>query len=250
MDKEKTELKHNEDSLHASSSKWIKAQTYLSEFVYGGMDGSVTTFAVVAGSTGANLDPSIIIILGFANLFADGFSMSVGSYLSSRSELEQFEKERKVEEWEVDNMPEAEREEIREIYRGKDFEGELLEKIVDVITADKKRWVDVMMKEELNMIKDAKPPLVSAIATFISFVLVGFIPLMTYVWEYISGSDIKDTFLATSVLTGIAFLIIGYLKSIVAKTRRLKGILETLALGGVAAVVAYYIGNILEKMFS
>lgn len=242
-------LKHNEESIHGNSTRWSKIQTYLSEFVYGGIDGSITTFAVVAGSTGANLDPSVIIILGFANLFADGFSMSVGSYLSSKSAIDQYDKERRTEVWEVENMPGVEREEIKEIYRKKGLEGELLEKVVEVITSDKERWVDVMMKEELNMVRETKPPLVSGMVTFASFILVGFIPLITYVWELVSGIKVENAFLATSILTGAAFLIIGYLKSIVAKTGKIKGIMETLLLGGVAATVAYYVGSILEKMF-
>ncbi len=247
---EKTsESKHDEKTIHGGYSRLTKIQTYLSEFVYGGIDGSVTTFAVVAGSTGANLDPSVIIILGFANLFADGFSMSVGSYLSSKSAIDQYDKERRSEIWEVENMPEIEKEEIKEIYRKKGLEGDLLDKVVEVITSDKDRWVDVMMKEELNMVRETKPPLISGLVTFVSFLLVGFIPLITYVWEFISGNKVENAFLATSILTGVAFFVIGYLKSIVAKTGKIKGIVETLFLGGVAAAVAYYVGHILEKMF-
>ena len=229
--------------------KLIKYQGYLREFVYGGIDGSVTTFAVVAGSAGANLDPSIIIILGFANLFADGFSMSVGNYLSSKSDIEQYEKQKKIELWEIDNLPDVEREEIREIYREKGFDGEILEKIVETITADKERWLDVMMKEELGMVPEKKPPKISAGVTFISFVLIGFIPLITYVWEFTTGNKFNDPFLITSILTGIAFIIIGYLKSLVTQTGKFKSMMQTLLLGGVAALVAYYVGNILEKFF-
>ena len=115
--------KHNEDIL-PQKSKWANIQEYLGEFVYGGIDGSVTTFAVVAGSAGAGLPGSVIIILGFANLIADGFSMSVGSYLSKKSEMQNYEKHKKIEYWEVENIPEKEKEEIREIYREKGFEGE------------------------------------------------------------------------------------------------------------------------------
>src|SRR6056300_339085 len=150
---------HHEDSLHLKKGWFSKWQDYIGEFVYGGIDGSVTTFAVVAGSAGANLDTSVIIILGFANLIADGFAMSVGSYLSNKSEKQNFEKHERIEYWEVDHLPEKEKEEIRDIYRDKGFEGELLEQVVDVITSDKDRWVDVMMKEELNLIKEEKSPL-------------------------------------------------------------------------------------------
>ena len=115
--------------------------------MYGGNDGSVTTFAVVAGATGAGLNSQVIIIPGFANLLADGFAMGVGSYLSHKSEQQNYQKHKQIEYWEVDNMPDKERDEIRDIYRNKGFDGELLEQIVATITADRDRWVDVMMKE-------------------------------------------------------------------------------------------------------
>ena len=86
--------------------------SYLSDFVYGGIDGSVTTFAIVAGVIGASLSPTIVLILGFANLFADGFSMAVGNYLSTKSRKEYADKIRKSEEHSVINIPEEETEEI------------------------------------------------------------------------------------------------------------------------------------------
>ncbi|MEO1655508.1 MAG: VIT1/CCC1 transporter family protein, partial [Bacteroidota bacterium] len=145
-------IKSSEPVIHKQNHHFARFQDYLGEFVYGGIDGSVTTFAVVAGAAGANLPSSVVIILGFANLIADGFAMSIGSYLSTKSEKDNYEKHRKIEYWEVANWPDKEREEIREIYQAKGFEGELLEKVVETITADKDRWVDVMMKEELEMI--------------------------------------------------------------------------------------------------
>lgn len=239
----------NEDKLHSSNTIFDRYQTYLGEFVYGGIDGSITTFAVVAGATGANLDSSVIIILGFANLFADGFSMSVGGYLSAKSQLDNYKKHKKIEYWEVENLPEKEKEEVRDIYRAKGFEGELLEQIVTVITADKHRWVDVMMKDELNMIEEANSPFMKGLTTFISFVFIGFIPLVTYVIDYIADLNGNyNLFLIACILTTIAFIFIGYLKSYVTQSNKIKGITETLLLGGIAAAVAYYVGNILENI--
>jgi VIT1/CCC1 family predicted Fe2+/Mn2+ transporter len=216
--------------------------------VYGGIDGSVTTFAVVAGSAGANLDSSIIIILGFANLIADGFSMSVGSYLSNKSETENFEKHEQIEYWEIENIPESEREEIRKIYRDKGFEGELLEDVVSVITSDKDRWVDVMMKEELGMMQLSKSPLAMGLVTFFSFIIVGFIPLLIYVIDYFTIPPMHNLFGTSILLTSIAFIFIGLLKAVVNEKSILKGIGETLLLGSAAAILAYYVGNFLEKI--
>ncbi|WP_186754107.1 VIT1/CCC1 transporter family protein [Echinicola salinicaeni] len=224
-------------------------EKYLAEFVYGGIDGCVTTFAVVAGSVGAGLDSAIIIILGFANLLADGFSMSIGAYLSSKSERANYHKHRNREYWEIKYMPEDEREEIRTIYKDKGFEGELLERVVDTITSDRDRWVDVMMKEELEMIKDKKSPFFIGFFTYISFISVGLIPLMVYVWDYFDPIN-QDIFLITSILTGAGFILIGILKTYVNETKMWKGALETLFLGAVAAIVAYYVGDILEQLLS
>lgn len=235
----------SEQSLHGRQDD---LKDYIGEFVYGGIDGSVTTFAVVAGSAGASLDVSVVLILGFANLIADGFSMSVGNFFATRAEIDNYHKHKNVEYWEVEHLPEMEKEEIREIYRAKGFKGELLEQVVNTITADKDRWVDVMMKEELEMQEESRSPFKTAGVTFGAFVLVGFIPLLAYVLNFITDSGTSNLFLTSCVMTSIAFGLIGLLKSYVTETGMFRGILETLALGGLAAIIAYYVGDVLEMI--
>lgn len=242
--------KPTETSIHLGKSPFARYQEYLGEFVYGGIDGCVTTFAVVAGAAGASLGSDVILILGFANLFADGFAMSVGSYLSAKAQRDNYEKHKRHEYWEIENYRDREVEEVREIYKAKGFEGELLEKAIEVITADKDRWVDVMMKEELEMFEEHKHPLRGAVMTFVSFILVGFIPVTVYVADYAFNLNLENTFVWSSILTAIGFIFIGYLKSIVNATSRKKGILETLILGTVAALVAYFLGDFLEGIIT
>ena len=244
-----SQTQKQESHMHGSKSSLInRFQEYLGEFVYGGIDGSVTTFAVVAGSAGAGLDSAVVIILGFANLIADGFAMSVGSYLSTKSEKENYEKHKAIEYWEVDNLPDKEREEIREIYADKGFEGALLDQVVDKITENKERWVDVMMKEELEMNEETKSPFAMGGVTFLSFLIFGFIPLLSYVLDYSLQLEV-DLFLISSILTGSVFCLIGYLKAVVNQTKVLRSVLETLLLGGAAAILAYFVGDVLEGMF-
>ena len=238
---------HNESTLHQQHSFFHRFQDYLGEFVYGGIDGSITTFAVVAGAAGAELSSAIVLILGFANLLADGFSMSIGAYLSSKSEQENYEKHKKVEYWEVENLPEIEREEIREIFRTKGFNGQLLEQATNVICSDKDRWVDMMMKEELGMIKEQRSPFKIGAVTFISFLILGLIPLLIYVFDFIYPIQ-QNLFLIACSLTFLAFVLVGYLKSYVTQTSVWKGVLETLLLGVSAAAVAYFVGDFLEKL--
>ncbi|WP_299824237.1 VIT1/CCC1 transporter family protein [uncultured Pontibacter sp.] len=222
---------------------------FLPEFVYGGIDGAITTFAVVAGATGANLEIPVVIILGFANLIADGFSMSVGNFFSTKASADNYDKQKATEYWELENKRETEVEEIREIYRRKGFKGELLEQVVTVITADKEVWVETMMKEELEMIKEKKSPYQTAGMTFFSFLLIGFIPLAAYVYALVFDTSEESLFLYACLLTGLALGIIGILKSVVTQKNALRGIAETLFLGGIAAVLAYFAGAVLENLF-
>ncbi len=169
-------------------------EDYLSEFVYGGMDGAVTTFAVVAGATGARFDVKVLLVLGFANLIADGFSMGVGSYLSTKSEDELKHR------------------------RG---------------AAD----------------HDEPSPLINGLTTYASFIVVGLVPLLIYVADaffHLSG----NLFVLACLLTGLAFIGIGYLKSRVAGGPVLRAVAETFVLGGTAAVLAYVLGDYLERIIT
>lgn len=227
----------------------MKSQDYLPEFVYGGMDGIVTTFAVVAGAAGAGLDSSVVIILGFANLIADGFSMSVGSYLAHHSENHTYEKYKRLEYHEVYHNPDEGREEVRQIFIKKGLRGEQLEAVVEAITADKDVWVDTMMKDELNLTPGARPPFSRAVITFISFNLVGFIPMIVYVLDYVVPIN-TSLFLLSSIFTVMAFIGIGLLKSYVGEQPLWRGALETFVLGTGAALLAYFAGAVLERMFT
>jgi len=235
----------NETHIHQEGKIFWFDKDYISEFVYGGIDGAITTFAVVAGATGADAEIRWVLIFGFANLIADGFSMSVGNYFSTKADHDNFEKHKAIEYWEIDNLREREVEEIREIYEAKGFKGELLEKVVEVITSDNDVWVDTMMKEELEMIKDTRTPVQTATATFVSFMIVGLIPLISYIVAALTPIDQTNLFLFSCIGTGLALILVGYLKSIVTNEKTSTGIFQTLLLGGIAAALAYYVGEVL-----
>lgn len=219
---------------------------YLSEFVYGGMDGCITTFAVVSGAIGASMDTSIILILGFANLIADGFAMSVGAYLSAESDKKMYKKYLQEEYRQVKHDPEEERSEIREIYRKKGFSGKLLDEVVDTICSNDQRWVEEMMMNEHALTEEKKSSFYIGFATFVSFCMIGFIPLSLYVLDFIYGIELS-LFLWTSLLTGIGFITIGYIKTLVTKESVFKSIFSTLSLGSIAATLAYFVGFFLEQ---
>jgi VIT1/CCC1 family predicted Fe2+/Mn2+ transporter len=222
---------------------------HFEDFIYGAFDGSVTTFAVVAGAIGASLSPMVVVILGFANLFADGFSMAVGNYQASKARLEYIQKERQREEWEIDNMEESERQEIRDIYAKKGFTAELLDEIVKVITSRRKVWVDTMMKEELGLIEDGRRPLDTATSTMFGFVIIGVIPLVPFLFIYLAGISLNsESFTYSVVSTSVAFFLIGVIKGRIVKKPLLRSGLTTLLVGGIAATAAYLVGSLLASL--
>ncbi|MDQ3076334.1 MAG: VIT1/CCC1 transporter family protein [bacterium] len=170
----------------------LKIGQYIGDIVYGANDGIITTFAVVAGVAGANLSPNIVIILGIANLIADGFSMATSNYLARKSERE------------YQNTLETKREEF---------------------------------------IRKIESPIKSAFATFASFILAGSVPLVPYLF-----TKSENVFTYAIVFTGITLFIVGCLRTTITKTIWWKAGLEMLAIGAIAAGVAYGIGNFLGKM--
>lgn len=225
-------------------------ETYLGELVYGAIDGTVTTFAVVAGAAGAGLSAKIILILGFANLIADGFSMSVGAYLSSQSEKALYEKKRMQVMNDVEGERTGDKDLIHKLYRARGFKGQLLEDVVEVISKDKRHFVDVVMAEEHEMLPENKSPLTIGTVTYISFVIVGLVPLLAYTIDAIFDLNSPNLFVISMLLTGLAFITIGYLKSMVTHTGKWRAVAETLLLGALAAGFAYFIGDFLERIIT
>lgn len=221
---------------------------HLRDFIYGGIDGAVTTFAVVAGVVGAGLSATVVIILGVANLIADGFSMAVSNFAATRAEMQQRAVARVEEECQILEIPEGEREEIRQIFSLKGFSGEHLDRVVEVITDNPRVWVDTMMLEERGYSTAREEPLRAAGATFLAFVVVGFIPLFAVILDKVFPSVIEQPFLLSSFMTGVAFFVVGALKSTFVGQRWWLSGSETLVMGGSAAAIAYVIGAILGNV--
>jgi VIT1/CCC1 family predicted Fe2+/Mn2+ transporter len=213
--------------------------SYLRDWVYGGIDGTVTTFAVVAGVVGAELSTKALLILGAANLFGDGFSMAAANYSGTKAEIEEYEEVRRMEERHIEIAPEGEREEIRQIFAGKGFTGEALESAVDVITAKRERWIETMMTEEHGLPLVSRSPGKAAIMTFLAFILCGSIPLL----PFIAGAP--ASIWASTRMTGFTFFAIGSLRSHWSPAPWWRAGLETFLIGITAAAIAYLVGVIL-----
>lgn len=215
--------------------------SYLRDWIYGGIDGAVTTFAIVSGVIGANLSTSIILVLGAANIVADGFSMAASNYTGTKSELEEYDRLRAHEEYQMVHDPVGETEEIREIYRAKGFEGDDLERAVDIITSDKECWVTTMLTEEYGLPLSERSPLTAAGGTFVAFLMCGLVPLLPF-GLVPALLEQAEAFLWSAFLTGIIFFIIGSVKSRWSVVSWWRSGLETLVIGLVAAGMAYVIG--------
>jgi VIT1/CCC1 family predicted Fe2+/Mn2+ transporter len=236
---------HRPDAIRRRLAEATR-HSYLGDAVLGGIDGCVTTFAVVSGATGGGFSSVVIVVLGVANLLADGLSMAIGNYQSTRTQAESVEQARRREARHIDVIPEGEREEIRQIFAGKGFEGETLEKVVDVITQDRDVWIDTMLKEEVGVHPDTPHPLRAALATLAAFVLVGAVPLLPFL---LLEDALERAFAVSAVATGATFFAIGTLKGWAVGRPVLPSGLETFAVGGVAAAVAYAIGAWLRQAF-
>lgn len=218
---------------------------YIKSFVYGGLDGIITTFAVVAGVAGAHLSSGVILVLGAANLIADGISMAFGDYLSTKAEREFMATERAREAWEAHNYPEGEKQEMIEIYMAKGIPEADAKTVVETLSKHKKSWIDIMMVEELGLVEKFESPLKNALVTFASFVFFGSIPVLIYLIARFVPFFAARTFLADCVITGITLFVLGTLKTYFTRQHWFRAGLEMLLLGGIAAVSAYFVGTLL-----
>lgn len=216
--------------------------SYLRDLVYGGIDGTVTTFAVVAGAVGAELSNRYLLILGAANLLADGFSMAAANYSGTRTEIDEYRFVRRMEERHIDLEPEGEREEVRQIFASKGFTGAMLEKAVETITEQRERWIDMMMTEEHGLPTVTRSPLRAGAMTFVAFVLCGFLPIAPFAF------GVQASVTASVVMAAIAFFLIGSFKSHWSPVPWWRSGIETLAIGVASAGVAYLVGDILKRI--
>jgi VIT1/CCC1 family predicted Fe2+/Mn2+ transporter len=236
---------------HEHSSEAIRRRleggpthNYLRDWIYGGIDGAVTTLAVVTGVAGAQLSKWIILALGFANLFADGFSMAASNYLGTKAEHDDWRRLQDIENRHIDLAPEGEREEVRQIFERKGFAGNDLDRIVQLVTSDRERWVRTMLTDEYGLPHSIRSPWIAALCTFTAFLTCGLVPLLPYLFA-------TDQSLPVSViLTGIVFVAIGSIKSRWSTSSWWHSGMTTLLVGAIAALLAYLTGLMVKRLLS
>lgn len=221
---------------------------YLREIVYGGVDGIITTFAVVAGFAGAQTGENAascglltVLLFGLANLFADGASMGLGSFLSVRAQKFVYKNEEKKERYEVAHHLDQERQRTVFLLQKEGFSLEEAKKLTDIYETNPAFWVDFMMQYELRLSNpNHGDALYSALFTFSSFVVFGFIPLVSYLFL----KDMTLAFYCSGFLTLTALTVLGLVNGYVSKRKMSRAVAETLLVGVTAAVIAFGVGSL------
>jgi vacuolar iron transporter family protein len=237
MDSHIKEHGHSQAEIEARIGK-PAGRGYLRDVVYGAIDGSVTTFAIVAGVAGAGLSPWVIIALGIANVLADGFSMAAGNYSGTKAELDDARRLRQVEETHIRTYPEGEMRELREILRLKGLSGDALDSAVEQISQNREQWIQLMLEGEYGLASVDPHPLNAAWATFAAFLAAGMIPLLPFLF------GLEDAFLLSTIATLVTFFAIGAFKSKWSLSPWWRSGIETFLIGGTAALIAYFVGTL------
>lgn len=240
------EGEHTPDAVSARLG--LSRVSYLSDWVLGAIDGAITTFAIVAGVLGAGLSAGVVVVLGVANLLADGLSMAASRYLGAQAELERRAHARRRERHHITVVPDGEREEVRQLLEAKGFSGVDLEQAVEVMTADEEIWIEFMLTEELGFSPQPGRPIGAAVATLLGFTVFGALPLTPFIVDAVAGVTSPG---AWSVgLTAAAFAFVGAYKGHLVGLARLPSALKTLAVGGSAAALAFLVGYLLRDLAS
>lgn len=220
---------------------------YLADFVYGANDGIITTFAVVTGAVGATLAPGVVVILGVANLLADGFSMGASSYLSTLSERN-FHKSLRVEqEHDIARNPDIAREEVRSVLQGWSIPKDIMEPLTQVFTRDRRVWRDFIMRNEFDILEadGNDKPFQHGLATFIAFVIAGILPILPYLLGF-RGNQ----FVISIIMTAVTLFGVGASQSLLTyKKWWLRSGLQMLLVGGLAAIISYGVGFLVKTVF-
>lgn len=210
----------------------------LRDAIFGGIDGTVTTFAIVAGVQGAGLSAGIVVALGLANVLADGFSMAAGNYAGTKAVADDRRRLWQVEERHVRENPHGELDELKQILARKGLRGEVLQKAAEMISKDKEQWISLMMAEEYGLPPVDERPIRAALVIFGAFVVAGMFPLLPYL------VGLGDAFSWSIGIAACTFFAIGTIKSRWSLAHWFYSGMETLLIGGVAAALAFAVGRL------
>ena len=215
----------------------------LPEIILGGQDGLVNVLGVILGVAAATGDSKVVVVAGLAATFAESISMAAVAYTSKLAEADYYQSEYEREKWEIENLPEGEREEIRALYESYGFKGQILKEIVRKITADRKIWLKVMMEQELKLEPvSRKEALPKALLVGFSAIIGSFVPLISFFFF-----PIKQAVVLSLIISSFVLFFVGYYKAKKTLGRDfIKQGLEMMFIGMISAFVGYLVGKIFK----
>ena len=220
------------------SEPHAKGGKYIRDVVFGANDGLVSVVALVTGVAGGVSNNKVVLLAGVAGAVAGAISMGLGAYISNKSQIDFFKTEIDKEKHELEHEPEKETMELREIYANKGFKGKDLDKAVKIISSNKKVMLDVMIKEELGLDTDFNNPYLAGILSGVAFILGSIVPVLPFFFQ-------TSLALTISIIASlIGLFILGALKTIVVKKNPFELGIESVAVGGLAMIVTYYVGTL------
>lgn len=233
---------HSKDLDHHNHTDPHKQASAISDIILGGQDGLVNVLGIILGVAAATGDAYIVLVAGLAATFAESVSMGAVAYTSTVADADYYESEREREYRHIKEVPNLEKEEIRSIYANKGFDGEMLNKIIDTITANQDVWVAVMMAEEHQLQPvNRKHALRSAIIVGVAAVIGSLIPLMPFMFVPISAAMVLSISLSAFVL-----FTVGVVKARMTVGHPGKSGIEMAAIGITSALVGYAVGVLLK----
>jgi len=224
------------------TEKHFQSSDLVTDIVIGMSDGLTVPFALAAGLSGVHdIHTSTIITAGLAEIVAGSIAMGLGGYLAGKTEIDHYNAEHKREKWEVDNLPEKEKEEVRVIFADMGMSEETQRQVVEEMAKDKEKWVDFMMRYELGLEKpDSKRARNSALNIGLSYIVGGLVPLSPYFFTQVPVQGLEWS----AAITVLCLFIFGFFKAKVTGQNPLSGAIRVMLIGSVAATAAFFIARL------
>lgn len=225
-----------------------KVGNYIGDIVLGGIDGIITTFAIVSGVEGAHLPYGTVLVLGAANIIADGLSMAVGNFMGISSEIDLYEKEKSIKREQISNAAEEQLLTLQQIFIKKGFSDNVIEHLLADLKSKPELLTETLLHEEKGLSEERKKPVKVGLSTFYSFIFFGSIPLLAYLFALIFNLEEGNLFLYSALLTAFGLFLVGALRSLFTLKSWYRAGGEILLLGGIAGGLSYYVGYLLQEL--
>jgi len=216
---------------------------FLRDIVFGANDGVVTAIGFLVGFASSVSNQGVVVIAGALTIVAGAASMALGNYLAVKSQREHYDAMEKIERWEMENKPEAEVAEIREIYTNYGFDKQSIEILTKKVTADKELWLKVMMRDELQLTKEESPG-IAGVLIGLFYLMAGLPPLLPFIFF----KPLTRALVMSLIVSVLVMGLIGFLRWFLNKGSLGSKVVETIVIGLLAAAIGFVAGEALNLL--